>query len=304
MAAAQMGLGGLLGGLGEAASLSSKLLAILKSRSLAERMIEKHDLMKVLYAKLWDEQNQRWKIKDPKKIPTMEDAVKTLFSQVSFIEDKKSKLIIIKAEMSNPQIAAEIVNGYLAELTNFINKNAFTMAKRNRIFIEGQLERNKVEFLESGKQLSSFYSTNKISNIVPTVDVNMTIPIPDEIMDVQRETENLQKKLEETHQEIQEQKVVSAVPQQVYLQYLTLRRELLGKVNALLTQQYEMAKIEEAKEELNFQVIDWAKVPMRKYKPKRAQIVMITFVLSLFLSVFYVFSRDYLQKIKGSRPKT
>ena len=59
-----------------------------------------------------------------------------------------------------------------------------------------------------------------------------------------------------------------------------------------------MAKIDESKEDLNFQVIDWARVPVRKFKPKRSQIVMTAFVMSLFLAVFYAFFREYLQKMK------
>ena len=91
---------------------------------------------------------------------------------------------------------------------------------------------------------------------------------------------------------------VQDVPQQVYLQYLTLRQELLGRMNALLTQQYEMAKIEESKEDLSFQVIDWARVPLRKDRPKRAQIVASAFILSAFISVLYLFFRDYWNKLR------
>lgn len=327
MAAAQMGLGGLLGGIGGGSSSSTQLLVILKSRTLAEKMIERSGLMKIFYEELWDKTSQKWKVDDPKDLPQMEDAVKNFFSQVTFSEDKKSQLLIITAQMEDPNLAAEVVNGYIKELADYINENTFTAAKRNRIFIEGQLERNKAELLESGKELTAFYGTNKISNVVPTVDVDVSMNeaesgeqttaeslerkvenltadakglpgIPAAFADVQKKTDELRKKTEAVAAMIKKAHVVKNIPQQVYLQYLTLRRELLGQVNALLTQQYEMAKIDEAKEDLNFQVIDWARVPGKRLKPKRRQIVMTAFAMSLFLAVFYAFFREYLAKIR------
>ena len=284
LAAASMGLGGLLGG-GGASSTSAQLLAILNSRTLAEKIIEKYDLMKIFYPV---------KVDDPLKMPTMEDAVKILKSTIVSSEDKKTQLIMLTVIDKDPEFAAKLVNDYINETGSFLNEGAFTAAKRNRIFIEAQLERNKAELLESGKELTTFYATNRISNVVPTVDVDVSMggrgedPSP----------EALQQQVEELKTKIEQTKVVRDVPQQVYLQYLTLRRELLGQVNSLLTQQYEMAKIDESKEDLNFQVIDWARVPVRKFKPKRSQIVMTAFVMSLFLAVFYAFFREYLQKMK------
>lgn len=96
-----------------------------------------------------------------------------------------------------------------------------------------------------------------------------------------------------------ENSVVHNVPSQVYLQYLTLQRELLGKVNALLTQQYEMAKIEEAREDLSFNIIDSAVAPVHPSKPKRLLIVGVAFVGGLFLSIFVAFFLEYVQKMKA-----
>ncbi len=295
-AVAQMGLGGLMGGLGGSSSSSSQLLAILKSRTLAEQVIEKQGLMKVFYGK----------IEDPTKMPHMEDAVKMLFSQVNFTDDRKSQLIIIQGEMKDPQLVAQVVNGYITALIEHLNKNAFTSAKRNRLFIEEQLGRNKAELLESGRDLNSFYTTNKISNVIPTVDVDVSLggeQVEAGAQGLQNTVEDFKKKTQELDNKIQQAHVVKDVPQQVYLQYLTLRRELLGQVNSLLTQQYEMAKIEEAKEDLNFQIIDWARIPVGKFKPKISQIVMISFIMSLFLSIFYVFFREYLEKVKISESR-
>ncbi len=316
-------------GIAPSSSSLLQLMAILKSRTLAERMIDKYDLKKVLYPKLWDQQNQKWIPNDPQKIPSMEHAVNNLFSKVTFAEDKKTPLIEIKVEMRDPKVATEIANGYVKELAYFINENTLTLAKKDRIFIEEQLERNKGDLLNSGKDLSEFYAANKISNIMPTLNVDISIEtekrilkektvkiengvlsshsqglpgIPDAFADAQKKTDELQKKVGEVESQIQKTKIINDVPQQVYLQYLSLRRELLSEVHSLLTQQYEMAKIEESKEDLSFQVIDWARVPEKRFKPKRRPIVITAFAMSIFLAMFYAFFKEYLEKTSSSSP--
>ena len=137
-----------------------------------------------------------------------------------------------------------------------------------------------------------------VSSVKSTIDVSVEsnqISNTDQaiISDVHEQVEMLRKNKEDI-----ESKIVKGVPQQVYLQYLTLRRNLLTQINTLLTQQCEIAKIEEAKDELAFQVIDPARVPEKRSKPKRKQMVMMVFVSSLFLSVFTAFFMEYLEKIK------
>lgn len=300
-AVAQIGLGGLLGSLGGNSSNVAQIMAILKSRTLSEKIIERNNLLPLLFPRRWNDAEGKWK----KEAPSMEDAVRALGEVVDFFEDKKSQTVSISAEFKLPEVAAKVANDYVQMLSEDIDKNTFTSAKRNRIFIEGQLERNKAELLSAGKEIDSFYSANKISNAMPMVDVDVSISSAAASADGQTDNdpnsvEALQKKLEAVNRKLDSVKVVQEVPQQVYLQYLTLRQELLGKVNALLTQQYELAKVEENKDDLTFQVIDWARVPVKRFKPKRGEMVISAFVLSLLASVFIVFFREYIQKLKES----
>ncbi len=293
----QLGLGSLLGGMGKVASSSSQLMAVLKSRSLAEEVIGKFDLMKVFF------------LEPRKKVPTLEDAVEAFSSHVKFAEDKKSQLIIIHTVFRDPKLAADVANGIVERLQTDLQKYTFTTAKRNRVFIEGQLERNKADLLEAGKALSGFYSENKISNVRPSVDVDLSVtrpvaePSPDRGSVPEGSVKDLQKKAAEIDEKLKGSQTVRDVPQQVYLQYLTLRRDLLAQVNALLTQQYEMAKIEESKEDLTFQVIDSARVPINRYKPKRTQTVVVCFVASFFIAVVYAFFREYLDQLRLAESK-
>ncbi len=297
---AQVGLGGLLGGSSGGGGVSSQIMAVLRSKTLAGRVIEKHDLGKVLYP-------------TAETLPSLEKMIDTLRGKLKFKDDDLNHVILISMETSNPEQGVSLVNLYVQELAEYINQNTFSASKKNRLFIEKQLERNKTEYLELGKELNLFYGSNRISNTLPTLDVDVSQPAPplggddaagiNPIKNSSSEIEAAKKKaalegkLEETKAKVEKAKVVHDVPQQVYLEYLSLRRQLLGQVNILLSNQYEISKIEEAKEDLNFQVIDWAMMPTNKIKPLRLNILMTSCAVSLFLAIFLVFAADYLKSV-------
>jgi uncharacterized protein involved in exopolysaccharide biosynthesis len=60
----------------------------------------------------------------------------------------------------------------------------------------------------------------------------------------------------------------------------------------LLARQYEVAKVDEAREGAVVQVVDRAVVPDRKSSPKRTLIVLGSVVLGLFLGVVWAFSKE------------
>jgi uncharacterized protein involved in exopolysaccharide biosynthesis len=61
----------------------------------------------------------------------------------------------------------------------------------------------------------------------------------------------------------------------------------------LLTREYEIAKIEEAKSMPTIQILDKADVPEKKCKPKRTRMVVLAGVTSLFVGIFAAFIREY-----------
>jgi uncharacterized protein involved in exopolysaccharide biosynthesis len=65
----------------------------------------------------------------------------------------------------------------------------------------------------------------------------------------------------------------------------------------LLTKQYEMAKLYEAKDASPFQVIQKAKVPERKSKPARAMIVVTATFAAFFFSILVAFVSDNFDRM-------
>ena len=73
--------------------------------------------------------------------------------------------------------------------------------------------------------------------------------------------------------------------------------EVQNTLYTFLTQQYEEAKIQEAKDTPTVQVLDEAKIPIKKYRPRRALLVVSTFLLILLINVIFVIAKTNYFKI-------
>jgi len=302
-----------MAGIGGASA--TKLVAVLKSRTLAEDVIHALNLTRIFF-------------KDKKdKPPSLEDAVESLTDITKIADDKKGGVISISVEYKDPKIAADIANHYTTVLQKFINENTLSMAKRNRIFIEDQLEKVKRELKEAEEAMKSFQTDKKIVAIdaqteaairvladlkaqITAREVQMgvmkqfsTAANPD-VLRIKDELRELRKQLtmvesKRGNPETMALPSLSDAPA-LGLQYIRLKRESLiqEKVFELLTQQYEMARIEEAKEDITFQVIDRAIPSEKRIKPKRRQMVMLAGAVSLFAGVFLVFFLEYAANLK------
>jgi len=84
------------------------------------------------------------------------------------------------------------------------------------------------------------------------------------------------------------------------LRYARLLREakVQQTLYELLTQQYEMARIQEAKDTPTVQVLDEAKVPELKSKPSKRQIVMLSAITAGFFAIFLAFFLEYVEKVR------
>ncbi len=70
------------------------------------------------------------------------------------------------------------------------------------------------------------------------------------------------------------------------------------RVTELLTQQFEAAKIDEARDAALIQVMDKAIEPERKSKPKRSLIVILTALVAGFLAIIWAFIREAGQRAR------
>lgn len=237
----------------------------------------------------------------------IEDVVRRLREDVFILQDMRLGSLHVIVRSTKPQMAADIANGLLDEIQKFVNEHAMTDASRSRIYLGEQLMLNYRELLESGKELARYYREKKISPTVSTLDVPLSLrsrwdrgPF-DQTADLHSRLESHIDKLmqeKEAASKRLEEAVVRGVPQHVYLEYLTQKRSVLGQLNLLLSQAYEMAKMQEVKEDLSFQIIDEARAPRSHDWPKVPELLVVGVLVGLFLGVLYALFLCHLSRVK------
>ncbi|MEK6697987.1 MAG: Wzz/FepE/Etk N-terminal domain-containing protein [Nitrospirota bacterium] len=104
---------------------ADKVMVILKSRTTAEAVIQRFNLMRVFYEDQWDPLKGAWK--KPDKPPLMEDTVKLLTNGVAKFTKSKEGAITISVEWKDPKLAADMANFYVTALTSFLNEKAINV---------------------------------------------------------------------------------------------------------------------------------------------------------------------------------
>lgn len=133
------GLGGMVAsqlGIGGGGSLE-KFEAVLNSRELSVRIIERYQLMPVLFEEKWDAGRKVWLSEKP---PTLQDGLNKIKGLLSVKTDMKKSLIIVGIEHEDPETARRLVNYYLTELSDSLRKEVLLDAGENMRFFREQLE--------------------------------------------------------------------------------------------------------------------------------------------------------------------
>ena len=84
---------------------------------------------------------------------------------------------------------------------------------------------------------------------------------------------------------------------------LTRDLKIQEAIFELLSSQYEQAKIQEAKNTPTIQVLDRAVPPEKRSRPKRAMMVILAGIASLFVGIVFAFGLEYLQATRKRNPE-
>jgi uncharacterized protein involved in exopolysaccharide biosynthesis len=326
-------LGSLLPGLPGSSGFENPgvlLLAILQSRTLAEDVIHRLDLLPFLFPKDWDATAKQWTIDPP---PTVLDGVKTLQEDVvTSVWDESKGTITITARHRDPVLAAAIVNQHVASLQRTLNENAFSLAKKNREFIEAQFQNTKKALATAEEALQQFEKAHGIVSLDAQAQaaVSAIASLEAQIMAKEVSLGVWERTLTESSREVsllreelqglrdQLTRLQQGTPElspvakswgqnslallsldkapEIKLQYARLQREALlqNKLFTLFAQQIEQARIEEIRDATAFQLLDKAVPPEKKASPKRVLMVALSFVLGTFLGVMGAFFREFI----------
>ena len=131
LVATEMGLGG--------GSDADKIEVLLKSRRLADLVVEKHNLLPTLFAEKGDAQKKAWK---ESPAPTIQDAYKLIKDGLLRVtRDRKTDVITASIEHKDPEFAKSMMQYYITELSEGLRAKVLKDAQENMRFLTEQLDR-------------------------------------------------------------------------------------------------------------------------------------------------------------------
>jgi len=243
------------------------------------------------------------------------------------ISHGRDGIITIQFEDRDPKRAADVANGYVEELYKLTQTLAVTEAGHRRLFLEGQLKQTRnglaeaemalkktqettglIKLDEQGRAIIEAVASLRAQIAAKEVEAGAmrlfaTERNPGYLM-VQQEIGGLRtelSRLEKTNRPASGDVFVPAgrVPE-AGLEYVRRLREVkyYESVFELLAKQYEIAKMDEARDAAVVQVLDRAVQPERKSRPQRARIVIVTAILAFLAALLWALVRDAHERAK------
>jgi capsule polysaccharide export protein KpsE/RkpR len=318
-------LAGIAGKMGVSAELlgistSAELFAgVLESQTVQNDLIQKFDLRKVYGER------------------RLVDARKELARQTDISIDRKSGILTIQVTDHDPRRASALAQEYTAELNNVVTLLNTSSAHRERVFLEGRLGQVKAELEVAEKDFSGFASKNAAIDIKEQAKamVEAVAVLEGQLIAAESELQGLRQiytdqniRVRTTQARIDELKRqllkmggkkevdVSASLEEGEL-YPSIRKlPLLGvsyadlyrrmkveeTVFETLTQQYEIAKVQEAKEVPSVKVLDPPEIPEKKVFPPRLVLTLFGAMLGLAIGAFWILGNDHWTRIDPNDP--
>lgn len=315
------GLGALAGDLLGLKNTGAMFIGVLRSHTVESRLVDRFDLRRA-YGK-------RLEL----------DACRKLEQNTQISEDRKSGIIAITVTDRDPKQAAAIAKAYVEELDRLVAELSTSSARRERIFLEGRLAAVKQELDQSSKAFSQFESKNATIDLkeqgramvesaamlqghliaekselqgleqIYTDDNVRVRAARARIAELRRQIENLGGKEETSDTNSADSNTDSVYPSIRKLPLLGVTYAELYRQNRIeeavyesLTKEYELAKVQEAKEIPSVRVLDVPDVPERRSFPPRTPIIFLGMICGLIAGIAWIFGNEYWEQIDSEDP--
>lgn len=318
-ASAMLGqLGGLAslvggGGGGAASMLGLKnpddlYIGLLRSQTVADAIIHRFDLKQVYKTKL------------------MSGTRAALKSHTTILAEKSS-LISIAVKDTDPRRAAAVANAYIAQLHDLMSHLAVTDAAQRRLFFEQQVELEKTALAKA--ELALVNTERKTGIIQPQGQAGAVIATimqlqaqisarqvelgalrtsatnqNSEVVTLQSQIQGLRQQLTDFEKGHPGLAAVAGNPltptsevPQASLEYIRGMRDVKyhETLYELMARQYEMARVDEARQSQMIQVVDPALVPDRRSWPPRTLLVLLAFIVAAMLASFWAILQAFFR---------
>ncbi len=313
------GLGMMAGSFLGIRSSGALFMGIMHSRVVEDEMIDHFDLKKLYGVKLH------------------EDARKKLERNTNIVEDRLSGIITVTVTDHDPKRASELATAFVDELNSRLAQVNTSAAHKERVFIEDQLKETKHDLDESSKNFSEFASKNTAIDIKEQgkAMVEGAARLQGELIAAQSELKGLEQiympkdvrvrslraRVEELQNQLQKlnggaegDTAGSGDPSTfpsirklplLGVTYFDLYRQtkIQETVYEILNQEYQLAKIQEAKELPNARVLDPPDVPERKAGPIRTIIILVGLVLSVAFGTVWILGKNLWNRVDPGDPR-
>jgi tyrosine-protein kinase Etk/Wzc len=314
MLSAQLGnLGGMAalagGGLG-IKNPNDRYVAMLQSRTVEDAMVQRFGLMQEYH------------------IRRLSDAQKTFEDHTTVDGSSKDGLIHISVEDHDARRAAELANGYVDQFRDLSQHLATTEASQRRLFFQDELEQAKNNLANAEEALAQ--TEQKTGVIQPDSQARALIESAaslraqitarevqiqgmqtyatgenSELIQAQQELAGLRAQLaklggsEDTSGN--EFMIPKGLVPKTGMEYVRKLRDVkyYETIFDILARQFEIAKLDEAKEGSVIQVVDPAIVPDRRSFPKRSLIVAGATVIGFIFGLFFVLLQAGFRRLKS-----
>jgi uncharacterized protein involved in exopolysaccharide biosynthesis len=235
----------------------------------------------------------------------------------------KDNIITVEATDTDPKFAAELANGYVDELFKLTRVLALTEASQRRLFFEQQLgqardnltaaETKARQALQQGglvkvdEQGRAMIATNaRLRAEITAKEVQLgamrafAAERNPDLRLAEQELESMKREL--AKMEGRAGAGIADAPSGKGVANVRLLRDLKyhETLYELLARQYEMARIDEAKDSAVVQVLDAAVLPDRKSKPARALIVLGWTGAALLIAILWALAREALSRARAN----
>lgn len=313
------GLAGIAGSVLGLKTSGDLFVGVLQSRTARDDIVNKFDLRRVYSLYPW--------------ASSWEDTREELGARTDVSSDRKSGIISIKVTDHNPRRAAAMAQEYVTELNHVITTSNTSSAHRERVFLEGRLSEVKQDLESAEKDFSQFASKNTAINVPEQgkAMIAAAANLEGQLIAAQSQLESVRQIYTDTNVRVREAQArvdelrrqlgkitgqpggepISSgkEPESGYpsirqlpvlgVSYADLyrRTKVQEAVFESLTQEYELAKVQEAKETPSVKVLDPANVPGKKSGPPRLLISLGGMVLAGVVGVVWVFKMEHWRRM-------
>lgn len=250
--------GALLGQLGGLAGMAGGAMGVKNPSDLYMGMLKSSSVQDALI--------KRFKLMELYEAKTMEP-MRGALAGSTVITAGKDGFITVEYSDKDPKLAAAVANAYVEELDSLVRSQAAREAQGRKQFYEKQLGEVRAGLGRAELEMKVFQEQNRVFSLGGGAGVSLG--------------------------------AAGGIPK-AELEYVRIARDV--KYNELLlaamAQQVTSATIDAAKDLPTVQVLDKASVPEKKSKPKRAMIVLLATILSLFIGIIWAFIREAGERSK------